>query len=229
MVLQKQPQNPRALVLLGNSLAGLKSLDDAVTVMQRAITVDPERAGILANLAVLQMASGSQVEAEAAFKKAVDVSGAAPDAQLALANFYRAVKRWPEAEATLITARAKMPRHVGINQALAAVYIDTGREAEAEPYLKVVVEIQKDAPSRLALATYYASANRDADAVQTLNALAAEPANFADARTQLALLHFARGAAGCASRARRDLREGSSSRRGDGRRGAAVARRESDD
>jgi putative PEP-CTERM system TPR-repeat lipoprotein len=191
--LQLQPNNRIALVLMGNTLAGMKNLEDAVSLMQRAIQVDPERAGVHVNLGVLQLARGEHAAAEQAFKRAVDVSRGAPEAQLALANFYRAVKRPADAEALLHAAHETTPQSVAVNQALASLYIETGRIDEAEAYFTTIVAIQKDAPSQLALASYYMSSNRDHDALKTLDALAANPDHVVDAKIHLAMFYFARG------------------------------------
>src|ERR1700722_3425855 len=57
-VLKREPGNVDALIILGNALAGLKSLDDAVGVAGRAVQVDPERAGVYSTLGVFQLAHG---------------------------------------------------------------------------------------------------------------------------------------------------------------------------
>ena len=99
-VLRRSPNNVAALVLLGNSLAGLKDLDEGIGVMARAIQVDPEGAGVYANLGVFQLAHGEKELAEKAFTKAVAVAPTSVDAHLNLASFYRAVSRTADAEAT---------------------------------------------------------------------------------------------------------------------------------
>ncbi len=40
-VLQREPDNVDALLALGNALAGLKGLDDAERVLERAVDIDP--------------------------------------------------------------------------------------------------------------------------------------------------------------------------------------------
>ena len=76
----------------------MKNFDQAVTQVEAAIEDDPTSTAY-ANLGELQVARGKSAEAEAAFKKAIDVDPASVDAKLALANFYWLSKRPAEAEA----------------------------------------------------------------------------------------------------------------------------------
>jgi len=189
-VLKRDPNNVDALVLLGNALAGLKSLDDAVGVAGRAVQVDPERAGVYATLGVFQLAHGQADLAEKAFKKAVALAPNDVDAYLNLGNFYRAVRRLPEAEKTLMQAYMLQPKWVRVNQAIALLKLSENRAAEAEPYLKAVVEISKEPKVRLELADFYLGMGRSEDAVKTLESLAAEKANYAEANIRIAMIRF---------------------------------------
>ena len=99
-VLRRDPDNVAALVLLGNSLAGLKDLDEGIGVLGRAVQLEPEGPSVYANLGVFQLAQGDPQLAEEAFTRAVAVAPTSVDAYLNLANFYRAVHKSKEAEAT---------------------------------------------------------------------------------------------------------------------------------
>lgn len=191
-VLQKDSRNITALMMLGNALAGLKNLEDAVTVLERALQTDPERAGIQVNIGVLQLARGEHQAAEEAFMNAVRISGGAPRARLALATFYLARKRLPEAEKELSEARRLDPGDIELNQALASLYIQAGRLADAGPILEEIASTRRDVASRVALASFYMLADDEVRALATLRALAAEPAHFARAKIELAMLHFLR-------------------------------------
>jgi Tfp pilus assembly protein PilF len=78
-------------------MAGLKDLDGAVKEIEEAIQLDPQQASTYANLGALQQARGNTAEAEAAFKQAVQTDPKSVVARLALANFYWASGRRPEA------------------------------------------------------------------------------------------------------------------------------------
>ena len=59
-ILQKDPSNLEALILLGNAVAGLGDLPSAVQITERAIAADPEREGTRVNLGALQLARGNR-------------------------------------------------------------------------------------------------------------------------------------------------------------------------
>src|SRR5688572_7288111 len=77
-VLAKDPQNPRALVLLGNALAGLKDLDGAIEQVEQAIDEDPQLYLSYANLGALQVAKGDRDAAEEVFRRAVTEAPQSP-------------------------------------------------------------------------------------------------------------------------------------------------------
>ena len=164
-VLKRDPKNVSALVLLGNALAGLREMQDAVSVAQRATELAPARAGFYTNLGALQLAKGDQALAETAFKKAVEVGGGQILPRLALGNFYRASGRIKDAEETLRGALTLEPGNVQVNRTLGALLMEASRPAEAEPYFKTAAATSNDLPSQLGLADYYAASHRSAEAV----------------------------------------------------------------
>src|SRR5687768_5437447 len=70
-VVERDPSNVEAQLILGNALAGLKDLDGAVKEIEGAIKLDPARGLTYSNLAALRLAQGQKDQAEAAFRKAV--------------------------------------------------------------------------------------------------------------------------------------------------------------
>ena len=193
-VLQKDPKNVEGLVLLGNALAGLKDLDNAVSVIQRASEIDPERAGIYSNLAVFKLAQGQSAEAEAAFKRAVDVSHESTNSLVSLANFYRAAGRPAEAENVLSRAYAKDPKSLAVNETIAGVYLDTGRVTQAESYLRAAVNVSDTPDPRYSLASYYVLVGKYSQAIEVLQALAtSHPKEQADANIRIAIIEFGTG------------------------------------
>jgi putative PEP-CTERM system TPR-repeat lipoprotein len=193
-VLSKDPANVEALVLTGNALAGLKNIEEALGVLQHAIEIDPERAGIYTNIGVLQLARGNAEEAEAVFRKAIAVSKGSAEAHLGLGNFYRAVGRTADAEREIKIALQVDPKSVEANEALAGLFVETDRAPDAEPYLKNIVALSKQSSAAFALADYYASLERHADAIRTLeDIVSADPAQLVAARTRIAFIHYAAG------------------------------------
>ncbi len=185
-VLDRSPRNVAARILLGNTLAGLKDLDAALTEMEEASKLDPALAAPQTNIGYLELARGRKAEAEQAFKQAIDADAKSIDARLALANFYLADARMEDAEQTLKEALALKPGDTLANRAMAAFYLTQKRSPEAEPFLKAAAESGDDAESKLELADYYARSNRDADAIGVLTPLLKVETAFADAAVRLA-------------------------------------------
>jgi tetratricopeptide (TPR) repeat protein len=192
-VLRIDPKNVPALVLLGNSLAGLRNLDDAIDVARRAVEVDPERPGLYSNLATLQMAKGDRDLAEAAFKKAVDMAPRSAAAHLALSNFYRSGGKLAEAERLLRTAYEFAPKDVKVNRALGSLLIEANRAPEAEEFIKASAALDEDVQSRIALADYYLQTKRYPDAIRVLDTLTSNPKTFSRAKIRIAVVQLASG------------------------------------
>src|SRR5262249_12969633 len=156
-------------------------IPEAVGVVDRAIEIDPERAGVYTNLGVLQLAQGDLQQAERAFKRAAEVDDQSVDARVNLANFYRALKRFPDADDVLTRAFAVAPKDLRLNQALASMYVEWNKLPQAEPYLQTVVALANTAESRFALADYMVAVGRLHDAVATLSDVATDNAHFVEA------------------------------------------------
>src|SRR5262252_531258 len=101
VALKKNPQSVPALVLLGNSLAGLKDMESAIEVSQQAALLEPTKSGLYRNIGVFQLAKGDIDLAERAFKRALEVDPKSISAYLALAEMYRIAGRSSQVEATL--------------------------------------------------------------------------------------------------------------------------------
>lgn len=195
------PKNVDALVLRANALAGLRDLDGAVTEIEAALAVDPTLLSGYTTLGAVQMVRGQRDEAEAAFKKAVETAPHSAEAHLALANYYLAVRQAAGAETELKAVLAIDPAHTLAARALAYFYVGSGRAELAEPYLKTVADHGRTDDGKLALAAYYLSRRRQADAKQILEALATGGRDGATAaRLQLATLAFGSGDTATATR-----------------------------
>ncbi len=136
------------------------------------------------------MQKGDNDLAERAFLKAVTVAPKSIDAQLNLGNFYRAARRWPDAERVFKAALEIDPRSAKANDAIASMYVESGRPALAEPYFKSLVANDKNEQAYFALSGYYITVGRLADAEKTLDELAADKTHYVVARTRIAMIHF---------------------------------------
>lgn len=190
-VLQKDPKNAEALILLGNSLAGLKDFDGAISELEEAIDTDPRRTPTYANVGVLQLAKGDTKAAEGAFKRAVEVNAKSISAHLSLANFYWSANRLDEAEAEFKAAQALDPKSPVVLRGISAFYVITRRNLEAESTLKAYAAATKAVEPRLMLADFYLNSGRTADATAILEPLAKDTNGFGAATTRLAALAYA--------------------------------------
>jgi tetratricopeptide (TPR) repeat protein len=195
-IVEKDPKHVAGLLLLGNSLAGLQDLENAVAVTERAIKASPERGGTYANLGTLQLARGNRAEAEAAFLQAVAINPTSVSARLSLANFYRAVGQVDKAEQRLQEAVAIDESDYRANLALASFYIDTNLSSRAGPYLRKVAEGRNDAEAWLDLAAYLVSQRQPDEALKVLEKVATDPANYVTARTRMATITHSAGRPG---------------------------------
>jgi tetratricopeptide (TPR) repeat protein len=192
-VLAKDPKNVDGLVLLGNSLVGLKDLDGAIGQIEEAIAADPHRTLSYTNLGILQAAQGSREAAESTLKRAIEIEPNSPYAHLSLGNFYWALGRMDEAENELKTAVSLDPKSPEANRGLATLYASTGHPKEAEPFLKVYADSSTDVGPKLVLADYYLSAGRTAESTDLLNLIANDEKGFAPAKLRLATIDFQAG------------------------------------
>lgn len=191
--LQINPKSADAQVLRANATAGLKDLDGAISEITEAIALDPSKASTYANLGALEQLRGNPAEAEAAYKKAVETDPKNVGAQLAYANFLLSTGRVPEAEKAITLALQSDPNHITANRAMATLYMATSRAAEAEKYLKVVATVSNTGDAKLQLADYYLYMNRPAEAVSILDPLASDKEFYAQARTRVAAVEYAKG------------------------------------
>ncbi len=108
-VLAADPKNVDAQILLANSLAGLKDLDGAVTELEEAIQLSPDRSATYANLGTIELGRGRRESAENAFKRAVELAPKSAAAHMALGSFYWSTAQWTAAEHELAQALAVEP------------------------------------------------------------------------------------------------------------------------
>ena len=190
-VLALDSKNVEAQILKGNAAAGLKDLNGAFDDINEAIKLEPKNARAYANLGAIEMQKGRAAEAEAAFKRAVEVDSTSVVAQLALANFYWSAGRLPEAEAPLKRAVELDPTSVIGQRALSTFYMSTGRLKEAEAPLKSLAEKPGDMPGSAdpGRLLHQGRALRRSDH-DSSNGGPSRPAAYADATLRLAAIDY---------------------------------------
>ncbi len=161
-----EPKHVEAQVLLGNSLAGLRNIDQAISEIEEAIRIDPLRGATYANLGFLEMERGRADAAERAFKRTVELEPKWVPGHLALANHYWAAGKTADAEQALRTALALEPTNPVTNRAMAVFYVATNKPDLAEPYVKALAA---SGAAPFALADFYLLRNRPANAIPSFS------------------------------------------------------------
>jgi tetratricopeptide (TPR) repeat protein len=192
-LVERNPQDGDALVMLANSLAGLNNLESAIKQVEEAITLDPSEPRRRAALGAIYLAQGDARLAEQSFKRALTLKPDDEQVLLALGNFYWSVGRINEAETMFSRAQQGAPDSIEPNRALATLYASTGRMPKAEPFLKRAVSLSPGVRPQLALADYYVTINRTRDAEEILNQLLKQPDGVSEAKSRLAALDYERG------------------------------------
>jgi tetratricopeptide (TPR) repeat protein len=197
-VIQKEPNNVQAQIVLGNALAGLKDMGGAIKQLEEAIRLAPERGATYSNLGALHAVRGDLVAAEKAFQTAVAREPLAAAPRLALAQFYWLGGRTAEAESSLVQAHRMAPDDAGIDKALAVFYETTGRPLLSEPFLKAIAKSTGTPQATLALADYFFANNRASEAAPLFAGLAADPKLGIQAQLRLAAIELQEGRAASA-------------------------------
>jgi tetratricopeptide (TPR) repeat protein len=201
-VLARDDDNLQAHVLLGNALAGLRNLDQAIQEIEQAIELDPTRGATFANLGLLETQRGQREKAEAAFKRSIALKPEWVPGHLALANHYWATGRVADAERELTTALKLEPRNPIANRAMALLYIGSKRGTAAEPYARALAQ---SGATPFALADYYLLQNRPDEAIAQLEQLRTHERIGAEAGRRLARAYEQKGDREAARRVVRDV------------------------
>ena len=185
-VIKLEAGNVEAHVLRGNALGGLNNFEKAFEEMEEALRLDPTRGATYTQVGLVESARGRQAEAEAAFKRAVELAPTWIGGRLALANFYWASGRQSEAAQALQAALEQAPANETANHAMAIFSLATGRVREAEKYLRQLADVTKSHAAQFSLADYYIATRRPQEAIAILTPLATSPGSEPEARRYLA-------------------------------------------
>ncbi len=191
--LAKDPKNVPATLLLGNAMAGLKDFEGAVKELEEAAQLDPSASAAYTSLgAVLQLQKGTRPQAEAAFRKAVEIAPNTAATHLSLAQYLMGTGAVKEAESELVKAHEVEPKNVLASRALAALYAATNRPTDAEKYLKLLAAADTSAgrASTMTLAEFYISTQRYDEALGLLKPLLAQREATVAAQTRIAFIEF---------------------------------------
>jgi tetratricopeptide (TPR) repeat protein len=196
-ILEQDPKHVEAQIAKATAVAEI-DLADSLFEIEPATRLGSanERGYVL--LGTLQDAQPNFFEAEAEFKRAVELAPSSADALQVLAAFYWKTGRLAAAETTLRHAVDVNPAHLSSRRRLAAFLVSVGRAAEAEAPLRAIADSARNSQARLALADYYVSQGRTAEARTILERLAKAADGVVASKIRLARIHFGEGPASAA-------------------------------
>jgi tetratricopeptide (TPR) repeat protein len=178
-VLQRAPDQPAALQLMGVAAFQGGRGDEAVRLLQRAIAVAPDYVEAHYNLANVFLFQGRLPEAESGFRRVLALNGRHFDAQLNLSGTLSRMGRLAEALAACRTALDLDPRNAMAHANYANLLKDTGHPQEAITHYRTALALNPasaDAHNNLGL--LYREQGQFEAAVQALEqAVKADPAN----------------------------------------------------
>jgi len=198
------PEDATYYFLLGRYLEGGGKIDEAVAAFRRAIALDPRSAEPRAELAGLYARQDKAPEAITAAEDALTVDPKNKEANRILGSVLAALaeQRQParpadegagyakRAMAALEIARSDGTGDLSIDLALARLYLDADRHADAIPLLRrIVLEQPQYAEGAVLLADAQEAAGAPDAAVETLTTLLDEQPQFFRGRVQLAELY----------------------------------------
>ena len=192
-MLQRNPKDVEAQVILANSLAGLKDISGAISAFEKAVELDPTRASTYSELGSVQLVTGNKDAAEAAFKKAIEIAPSSASAHLSYSNFLWATGSMPQAEQEMRTTLQLEPNNPTANRAMAMYYMVTNRAEAAEPHLKLVADNTPGPAAKYFLAEYYLRRGKTDEARATLTPLLKDDAAFVGTSVRLARLEAVAG------------------------------------
>jgi tetratricopeptide (TPR) repeat protein len=156
-ILQQQPNNADAYALLSKVDAVQGRRAEAVTEVQHALTLQPNRSSFNTQLGLLE--SGDPADADAAqthLEIAIAQDNADVPAHLALASMLQRKGDVKGALAQLRAAVAAAPKNLQARAVLAGFYLQTGDQAQAEATIRKATEdFADDTEGASMLARYY--------------------------------------------------------------------------
>ncbi len=173
-VLEIEPANIEAMILLGNAYAGLQDFDRSVEALERALAIEPGNLDAYIGLATSQLRGENIAEAERVFLEAVAKHPDSVRARVGLGTFYVFSRRLVQAEETLKKAFDLAPDNRAALDALVALYLVSGKPERAEEVYQQAIAVSTDPHSyQLALADFHLAQGKVEEGVAMLRQLRA--------------------------------------------------------
>ena len=172
LVLQSNPQDSNAEIVLSSADAALGDSKVAISEAIEATRMKPERMEAFTHLGMLYAQSGDVRNAEENLKKAEALDGGIA-ATMTLGEFYEQNRRWSDATNEFQAAINRAPGNPVPRAALATVYMNQGQDALAEKILADTKGQLKDNPAAYRmLGDYYLGRGNNEKAIAEFSELA---------------------------------------------------------
>jgi tetratricopeptide (TPR) repeat protein len=193
-LLAKEPKNPRGLVLSATLLTRDRKYDEAITAVNKALTIDPSSARAHEAAGVVYAATDRRSDAQRSFENALKADQGSFVSAVSLAQLHLEARALDKSMTYAQQALALRPGNAEAQALVARNYMARGDVAQAKP---IVEQLLKRTPNLAAAhdlnaALQLTSKQPDAARASYEHALALD-ANDIDAVTGLVLLDLSRG------------------------------------
>lgn len=166
---------------------------EILDTLNRAVSLDPNRAETYLSLARYFIKSNQPQEAEAAINKGISVSPTRAVGYLEFARFLDYSERAPDAETQYKKAVSVEPKNREAREAIADFYLKQRQLEKAEQaYKELVAAEENSAEARVELGDFYATVGREDDAINVFNQILTDAPEFARARYRLGEIYLDR-------------------------------------
>src|SRR5262249_27736119 len=146
-VLEKNPQDVNAKMLLSSIESALGNQKDALAIASDAVRIAPGNSAVYVNMAGLEQKYGSFAEAEAKLEKAHSLDIASIIPVMLLGTLYENQKRYDDASKQFQSAIQLDPKNPSPRKALAALYFSQGQIEQTEKVLSDAKVQMPDVPA----------------------------------------------------------------------------------
>jgi len=200
-ILDKQPGNERALVLLADTAVAPDDIEETRKLVESLREKDHDRAGYHLALGVLDLAANDPARAESEFKSALQLDPKSSVVHSALGTFYWKRNDLKAANQAFKAAADLAPARSPIRLRYANFLIETGAVPEAKKILEDINRKFPDfLPPRVSLMKLACAAHQDEDCTTRVQSILAQDPVNPDGVYQDAVLRLAKGDAATAAR-----------------------------
>jgi tetratricopeptide (TPR) repeat protein len=193
---QVNPQMPVAYSDLANFYRIEQHLPDAEKVLRDGIANNPGAYPLTILLAEVLVAESRQADAESQLENLLSAHGDIPEVAAAIGDFYVGLGNDQRALQSYQRGLAAVPKNIELDNRIIAIYLSSGRIAEAEALnQKIGKESPHNPTANVQHAQILIAQNRLDDAVQVLQRQVADTPDLALAHYVLGTAEWRRGAA----------------------------------